>query len=84
MLQQGNIVIHILIFSSAGIKKLVVSLVVVDFMIVIFVMVVFVLAHCRNMQYNVPHGATAAEVHIFSSAVVHEGSSEEDAIIISE
>ena len=49
-------------------------------LIVVFVMVVFVIAHCRTMQNIVPHGATAAEALIISSAVVKEGSSEGDAI----
>ena len=56
------------------------SLVGVVFLIDIFVMVVFVIAHCHNMQNNVPHGVTAAEVSISSSAVVHEGNPEGDAI----
>ena len=55
---------------------MVVSLVVVVFNIVLFVMVVFIIAHCRNMHNIAPHGATAAEALISSSAVVQEGSSE--------
>ena len=47
---------------------------------VVFIMVVFVIAHCRTMQNIVPHGATAAEALIISSAVVQEGSPEGDAI----
>ena len=69
--------LHIISFLlQLGFKKLVVSLVVVVFIIVIYVMVVFVLAHCRNMLNSVPHGDTAAEALISSSAVVHEGSPE--------
>ena len=56
------------------INKLVASLIVVIFIIVVFVMVVFVIVHCRNMQNIAPHGATAAEALISSSAVVQEGS----------
>ena len=48
--------------------------------VVVFIMVVFVIAHCRTMQNIVPHGATAAEALIISSAVVQEGSPEGDAI----
>ena len=49
--------LHIFSFLlQLGFKKFIVSLVVVVFIIVIFVIVVFVLAHCRNMQNNVPHG----------------------------
>ena len=39
-------------------------------------LVVFVIAHCRNMHDIAPHGATAAEALISSSAVVQEGSPE--------
>ena len=52
--------------------------------VVVFFMVVFVIVHCRTMQNIVPHGATAAEALIISSAVVQEGSPEGDAIIISD
>ena len=55
-------------------NKLVASLIVVIFFIVVFVMVVFVIVHCRNMHNIAPHGATAAEALISSSAVVQEGS----------
>ena len=41
---------------------------------VVFVMVVFVIAHCRNMHNIAPHGVTAAEALISTSAVVQEGS----------
>ena len=58
-------------------KKLVVSLVMVVFIVVIFVMVVLLLAHCRNMHDIAPHGVTAAEALITSSAVVQEGSPED-------
>ena len=54
--------------------SMVVSQVVVVFIIVVFVMVVFVFAHCRTMQNIVPHGATASEALIISSAVVPERS----------
>ena len=57
-------------------KKLVVSIIVVVFIIVVFVMVIFVIAHCRNMHNIAPHGATAAEAFISSSAFVQEGSRE--------
>ena len=50
-------------------NKLVASLIVV-----IFILVVFVIVHCHNMQNIAPHGATAAEALISSSAVVQEGS----------
>ena len=56
---------------------MVVNLIVVVFIIVVFFMVVFVIAHCRNMHNSVPHGATAANALIFSSAVVQEGGPEE-------
>ena len=59
---------------------MVVSLVVVIFVIVVFVMVVFVIAHCRTMQNIVPHGATAAEALIISSAVFQEGSPKGDVL----
>ena len=55
---------------------LIVSLVLVVFIVVVFVMVVFVIAHCRNMHNIAPHGATAADALISSSAAVQEGSSE--------
>ena len=44
------------------------GLIAVVFIIVIFVLVVFVTAHCHNMHNIVPHGATAAEARISSSA----------------
>ena len=44
------------------------------FIKVLFVMVVFVIVHYRNMHNIAPHGATAAEALISSSAVVQEGS----------
>ena len=53
-------------------NKLVASLIVV-----IFFIVVFVIVHCRNMHNIAPHGATAAEALISSSAVVQEGSPKE-------
>ena len=59
--------------------SMVVSQVVV-IIIVVFVMVIFVIAHCRTMQNIFPHGATAAEALIISSAVFQEGSPEGDAI----
>ena len=42
-----------------------------------FIIVVFVIAYCRNMHNIAPHGATAAEALISSSAVVQEGSPKE-------
>ena len=42
-------------------------------MLVVFVMVIFVIAHCSNMRDTAPHGVTAAEALISSSAVVQEG-----------
>ena len=54
--------------------SIVVCLVMVVFTIVVFVMVVFVIAHCRNMHDIAPHGVTAAEALISSSAVVQQGS----------
>ena len=57
--------------------SMVVSLVVVVFIIVLFVMVIFVIAHCRNMYDIAPHGVTAAEALISSSAVVQEGNRED-------
>ena len=62
---------------SFGRGLMVVSLVEVTFIIVVFVMVVFVIAHCRNMHDIAPHGVTAAEALITSSAVVQEGSPED-------
>ena len=47
---------------------------------VVFVIVIFVIAHCRNMQNIVPHGATAARAFIISSADVQDCSPEGDAI----
>ena len=41
---------------------------------VVFIIVVFVIAHCGNKHNIAPHGATAAEALISSSAVVQEGS----------
>ena len=60
-------------------KKLVVSLIVeifiiVVFLMVVFVLVVFVIAHCGNTHVIAPHGVTAGEAFISSSAVVQEGS----------
>ena len=51
-----------------------VSLIGVVLIIVLFVMVVFVIVHCRNLHHIAPHGVTAAEALISSSAVVQEGS----------
>ena len=53
-------------------NKLFASLIVVIFNIVVFVTVVFVIVHCRNRHNIAPHGATAEEVFISSSAVVQE------------
>ena len=41
---------------------------------VVFIIVVFVIAHCGNKHNIAPHGATAAEALISSSAVDQEGS----------
>ena len=49
----------------------------VVFIIVLFDMVVFVIAHCSNIHIVAPHGATAAEALISSSAVVQEVSPED-------
>ena len=57
--------------------SMVVSLVIIILIIVLFVMVIFVIAHCRNMHDIAPHGVTAAEALITSSAVVQEGSPED-------
>ena len=57
--------------------NIILGLVLVVFIIVLFVMVVFVIAQCRNMHDIAPHGATAAEALISSSAVVQEGSPED-------
>ena len=46
---------------------------VVSLVEVTFIIVVFVIAHCRNMRDTAPHGVTAAEALISSSAVVQEG-----------
>ena len=48
--------------------------------VVVIIIVVFIIAHCRTMQYIFPHGATAAEALIISSAVFQEGSPEGDAV----
>ena len=56
---------------------MVVSVIVVIFIVVLFVMVVFVIVHCRNLHHIAPHGVTAAEALISSSAVVQEGSPED-------
>ena len=45
--------------------------------LVVFIIVVFVIAQCRNMHDFVPHGATAAEALIYSSAVFQVGSLED-------
>ena len=42
--------------------------------LVVFILVVFVNAQCRNMHDIAPHGPTAAEALISSSAVFQEGS----------
>ena len=47
---------------------------VVSLVEVTFIKVVFVIAHCRNMHNIAPHGVTAAEALISTSAVVQEGS----------
>ena len=57
--------------------NIVLGLVLVVFIIVLFVMVVFVIALCCNMHDIAPHGATAAEALISSSAVVQEDSPED-------
>ena len=62
------------IFSE---RYLMVVFAMVIFVKVVFVMVVFVIAHCRNKHDIAPHGATAAEALISSSAVVQESSPEE-------
>ena len=49
---------------------------IVSLILVVFIVVVFVIAHCRNMHNIAPHGATAADALISSSAVVQEGSPE--------
>ena len=49
-------------------------------MVVSQVLVIFVIVHCRTMQNIVPHGATAAEALIISSAACQEGSPEGDSI----
>ena len=54
-------------------SDVVVSLVVLIFFYICFCMVVFVFAHCRNVHNIAPHGATAAEALISSSAVFQEG-----------
>ena len=41
--------------------------------LVVFIIVVFVIAQCRNMHDIAPHGPTAAEALISSSAVFQEG-----------
>ena len=41
------------------------------------VLLVFVIVQCRNMHDIAPHGATAAEALISSSAVFQEGSPED-------
>ena len=57
--------------------SVIISLVVVIFIIAVFIMIFFVIVHCRNMHDIAPHGATAAEALIFSSAVAQEGSPED-------
>ena len=49
---------------------MVISNVVVTFITVVFVIVI---AHCRTMHDIAPHGATAAETLISSSAFIQEG-----------
>ena len=58
-------------------ESMVVNLVEVVFIIVVFVLEVFIIAHFRNMHNIPPHGATAVNVLISSSAVVYEGSRED-------
>ena len=48
--------------------------IVLGLVLVVFNIVVFVIAQCRYMHDIAPHGATAAEALISSSAVVQEGS----------
>ena len=51
--------------------------IVLGLVLVVFIIVVFVIAQCRNMHDIAPHGATAAEALISSSAVFQEGSPED-------
>ena len=54
--------------------SVIISHVVVVFIIAVFIMIFFVIVYCHNMHDIAPHGATAAEALISSSAVVQEGS----------
>ena len=45
--------------------------------LVVFIIVGFVITQCRNMHDIAPHGATAAEALISSSAVFQVGSPED-------
>ena len=56
--------------------------IVLGLFLVVFIIVVFIIAQCRNMHDITPHGATAAEALIFSSAVVQKGSWELVMLII--
>ena len=51
--------------------------IVLGLVLVVFIIVVFVIAQCRNMHVIAPHGATAAEALISSSAVFQVGSLED-------
>ena len=59
-----------LVLNKLGTSLIVVIFMIVVFVLVVFVMVVFVIMRCRNMHNIAPHGATAAEALISSSAVV--------------
>ena len=50
---------------------------VVNLVMVVFIIAIFVIVHCLNMYDIAPHGTTAAEALISSSAVVQQGSHED-------
>ena len=67
----------VLVFNKLAVSLIVVIFFIVVFVMVIFLLVVFVIAHCHNLRNTAPHGVTAAEALISSSAVVQEGYSED-------
>ena len=50
------------------------SIMVASLVVVVFFIVIFVISHCDYVHDIAPHGATATEVLISSSAVAREGS----------
>ena len=66
-----------LVFNKLVVSLIVVISIIVDFVMGVFIFVVFVIVNCRNMHNIAPHGVTAAEALISTSAVVQESSPED-------